>query len=144
MADATINFKIVTPEGTTYEDRIDKVTIPTTSGAITVLPDHIPLVSVLKAGEMNIHKENTVVNLAVSSGVLEIRPNSEVYIMADTAERSEEIDLERAEQARTRAEELLKQQENVIDIDFAYLQAKIEKELARISVGNKYRNLKLK
>lgn len=137
-----INFKIVTPEGTIYDDSIDKVTIPTMSGAITVYENHIPLVSVLRAGEMNIHKGDAVTNLAVSSGVLEIRPESTVYVMADTAERAMEIDIDRAEEARKRAEELLAKQENMLDIDFARLQAKIEKELARVSVGNKYRNLK--
>lgn len=138
--DNMLNFKIVTPEGTIYEDQIEKVTIPTTSGAITVYPNHIPLVSVLQAGEMNIHKGDTIINLAVSSGVIEIRPDSEVYVMADTAERSNNIDIQRAKEAKLRAEELMKKQENALDVDFAYLQAKIEKELARISVGNKYRN----
>jgi len=136
-----ITFKIVTPEGVIYDDSIDKVTIPTKAGAITVYPDHAALVSVLRPGELNIHKDGNVVNLAVASGFFEVRPNSEVYIMADTAERAEEIDLERAEQARQRAEELMKQKLGAEDVDFARIQAMIDREMARISVGKKYKKI---
>jgi F-type H+-transporting ATPase subunit epsilon len=136
-----IPFKIVSPQGIVYESEIDKVTIPTQAGQITVLPRHAPLVSVLRPGELIVHKEGTIYGLAVSGGILEIRPTGEMIILADTAERAEDIDVERAESARKRAEELLKQQENVADVDFARLQAAIEKELARVSVAKKYRKL---
>ncbi|MBT3419151.1 MAG: ATP synthase F1 subunit epsilon [Candidatus Magasanikbacteria bacterium] len=136
-----ITFTIVTPQGVLYKDSIDKVTIPTQAGAITVYPEHIPVVSALRAGELNIHKGNDVVNLAISTGVVEIRPNSIVYVLADTAERSNEIDVDRAELAKKRAEELFAKEEKMLDIDFARLQAKIEKEIVRSSVGRKYRNV---
>lgn len=136
-----IDFKVVTPYGISYEDEIEKVTIPTTSGAITVYERHAPLVSVLRPGEMNVHKlDGDVVNVAVAGGFLEVRSESRVYVMADTAERAEEIDIEEAQKAMERAQELLKQQDQLADIDFAKLQAKIEKEMARISVGRKYKN----
>ena len=136
-----ITFTIVTPQGVLYKDSIDKVTIPTQAGAITVYPEHIPVVSALRAGELNIHKGNDVVNLAISTGVVEIRPNSIVYVLADTAERSNEIDVDRAELAKKRAEELFAKEEKMLDIDFARLQAKIEKEIVRSSVGRKYRSV---
>jgi len=134
-------FKIVTPEGVIYDDNILKVTVPTNAGEITILPDHAPIVSVLKAGELTITKEDSAekVELAVSTGILEIRPSGEIYILADTAERAEHIDLERAETARKRAEELLKKHKDVEDVQFAAIMAKIEKELARISVAKRYR-----
>ena len=135
-----ITFKIVTPERVVYEDTITKVTIPTTEGEITVLPEHAPLVTMLSAGEMQVHKESgDMVELAIAGGVLEIRPDSEVYVVADTAERGEDIDLQRAQKAKERAEELLKEINDVADVDYARLQAVIERELARISVGNRYR-----
>ena len=137
-----ITFKIVTPEGIVYEDSIDKVTIPTQQGAITVYPEHAPLVSVLRPGPLTIHKGKDTVDLAVSGGFLEIRRSSEVYVLADTAERAEHIDISRAEEAHRRAQELLKQQKDVDDVQFARIQASIEKELNRISVGNKYRKIK--
>lgn len=134
-----MEFKVVTPHGVVYEDTIQKVTIPTQAGEITVLESHAPLVSMVVPGEMNIHKEDHVVNLAVSGGIVEIRRTGEVYIMADSAERSEDIDLDRATQARERAEALMAKQDSLADMDFARLQAKISKETARISVANKYR-----
>lgn len=134
-------LKIVTPDGSTYESEVDQVSVPTQTGEITVLPHHIPLVSVLKAGEIRIVKNNEEVILAVSTGVLEVRPNSEVYVLADTAERAEHIDLERAEASRKRAEELLQQKQSLEDVEFARLQAKMEKELVRLRVGKKYRKI---
>lgn len=133
-----IKFKIVTPDGVIVDDAVDQVTMPTTMGQITVLSNHIPLISVLTAGELVIKKGEETTNLAVSNGVIEVRPNSELYIIVDTAERAEQIDIERAETARKRAEELMKQ-ENVADIDYARIQAKLEKELARVRIGKKYR-----
>ena len=133
-----IKFKIVTPDGIIHDDVVDQVSIPTTMGQITVLPNHIPLISVLTAGELIIKKGEEVTNLAVSSGVIEVRPGSELYIVADTAERAEQIDIARAEAARQRAEELMKQQQ-IADVDYARIQAKLEKELARVRVGKKYR-----
>mgnify|MGYP001613502840 CR=1 FL=1 len=135
-----IKFKIVTPDGITYEDdAVEQVTIPTATGYITVLPGHIPLITPLMAGELVVKKKDHSVPLAVSGGVVEVRPKSEVYILADTAERAEHIDLERAETAKKRAEELLTAAEHEADIDYAKLQAVIERELARINVGKKYR-----
>ena len=134
-----INFKIVTPEGIIYEDKVEKVTVPTTSGEITILPHHIPLVSVLKAGELIAYKAGVPIAMSVAGGIVEMRPGDKLYIMADTAERAERIDIERAEAARARAEELLAQTAHVADVDFARLQAAIEREMARIKVAKKYR-----
>ena len=139
---ATIEFKIVTPQGVVYDDQIEKITIPTQSGLITVLPNHQPLVSLLRAGELQIHKDESMVALAVSTGFFEIHPNSKLFIMADTAERAQDIDVQRAEEAKKRAEQLLKEQENVADVDFARIQAAIEKELSRLDVARKYKNIK--
>jgi len=126
-----IQFEIITPERSVLKDEIDQITVPTKEGEITILPNHIPLISVLTAGELIIKKGEEVTNLAVSSGVIEVRPGSELYIVADTAERAEQIDIARAEAARQRAEELMKQQQ-IADVDYARIQAKLEKELARL------------
>ncbi len=95
------------------------------------------------SGEIRIQKQNQEVVLAVSSGVLEVRENNEVIVIADTAERAEHIDLERAEAARVRAQELLKQEVFEDDMQFALLQAKMEKELARIRIGKKYKKIEI-
>lgn len=135
-----IEIHIVTPHGVIYEDTVQKITLPTQNGQITVLGGHLPLLSVLKPGEIIITKqEGNIVSLAVSHGVVDVRASSIVYVMADTAERAEHVDIERAQEAKMRAEELLKQEQDLADVEFARLQAKIEKELVRIHVGKKYR-----
>lgn len=135
-----IKFKIVTPEGVTYsDDTVESVSIPTSTGQITVLQHHLPLMSIVVPGELTIRKGDHEVPLAVSGGVVEVRPNSEVYVMADAAIRAEHIDLAAAEAAKARAEELLQQQANAADVDFARLQAMIEREVVKINVGKKYR-----
>ncbi len=134
-----INFKIATPEKVVYEDEINQVSIPTTSGEVTILPNHIPLVSVLQAGELKITDKNGEHVLAVAGGFLEVRENNEIVILADNAERAEEIDLERAEEARARAEKEIEEFKSTENVDFAKLQAVIDREMNRIRVGKKYK-----
>ena len=139
-----LKFKIATPEKVVYEDEIYQVTIPTMSGEITVLPNHIPLVSILTAGELKIKDKDGEHPIAVEGGFLEVRKNNEIIILADNAERAEEIDLERAEEAKQRAEKQMQQAEATANVDFARLQAVIDREMNRIRVGKKYKKLKIK
>lgn len=132
-----LRFKIVTLERVVYEDEVDAVTVPTVDGEITILPRHTALVSLLKAGQLKVQKQDAELLLSVSSGFVEVRPGSELIILADTAERAEEIDLERAEAARARVEQMLKEKEQLDDMAFAHLQAQLEKELARVKVGKR-------
>ncbi len=136
-----LKFKIVTPEKSIYENEIFQVTIPTMDGEITVLPNHIPLVSVLKAGELKFKDKDGEHQMAVSGGFLEVRGKNEIVILADHAERVDEIDMARAEEARKRAEEQMKNIKNVQDVDFAKLQAIMDRELNRLRVAKKYRKL---
>lgn len=137
----TLKLKIATPEKVIYENEIFQVSIPTMDGEITVLPNHVPLVSVLKAGEMKIVDKEGEQILAVSGGFLEVRGQNEIVILADNAERATEIDIERAEQARLRAEEMMKKVKATEDVDFARLQAMMDREMNRIRVGKKYKKL---
>ena len=133
-----IKFKIVTPEKTVFEDEIDQVTLPTAEGEITVLPNHIPLISVLVPGELDIITgagKETV--MAVSGGMIEVRKN-EITVLADTAERAEEIDLARAEEARKRAEKLKEDKIRMDETEYATAAAILEKNLARIKVARKH------
>jgi F-type H+-transporting ATPase subunit epsilon len=139
MAKHTINFKIITPEKIVYSDIIDKVTIPTESGEITVLANHQPIVSILVPGEMRIQKDGKTIPLSVSTGFIEIRPKSEVYILADTAERVEDIDIKRVAKAKKRVEELMNEKQGKNNIDTARLQAILDKEAVRLKIANKYR-----
>ena len=141
MSISTLKFKIVTPEKVIYESEILQVTLPTMSGEITILPNHIPLISVLKAGEIKIKDKNGEHNLAVSGGFLEVRGNNEIIILADHAERVADIDLAKTEEAKQRAEEQMKKIKDVQDVDYARLQAVIDRELNKIKIAKKYRNL---
>jgi F-type H+-transporting ATPase subunit epsilon len=136
-----MKFKIVTPEKVIYENEISQVSIPTMNGEITILPNHIPLVSVLKAGELKIKDKDGEHSMAVSGGFLEVRGNNEIVILADHAERVADIDLQKVEEARQRAEEQMKKIQNVQDVDYARLQAVIDRETNKMRVAKKYRNL---
>jgi len=132
-----IQFKIVTPERTVYESEIDQVTLPTQEGEITVLPEHIPLISVLAPGELVARKNGEEIAMAVSGGMIEVRKN-EITILADTAERAEEIDVKRAEEARERAEKLKDEKIRMDDTEYAAVAALMERNLARIKVARKH------
>ncbi|MEK7158908.1 MAG: F0F1 ATP synthase subunit epsilon [Patescibacteria group bacterium] len=131
-----INFKIATPERVVFKDEVDSITLPTQSGEITILPNHLPLISVLKPGDIVIKKGNDTFDIAVSGGFIEVL-STKVVVLADTAERSEEIDVARAEAAVKRAQTL--REEKLTDSrEFAKVAALIEKELVRVKVGRKY------
>jgi len=134
---AKIKFKIVTPERTVYDSEIDQVTLPTQEGEITVLPEHIPLISVLAPGELMVKKGDEEIAMAVSGGIIEVQKN-EITILADTAERAEEIDLARAEEARQKAENLKEERVRMDETEYATAAAILEKNLARIKVARKH------
>lgn len=137
MSSAHLKLKIVTPERLLLEQEIDQVSIPTAEGQITVLKNHLPLVSSLQPGELLVRADGKDTPLAVSGGFIEVRDNV-VTVLADTAERIDELDLSRADEARARAEKLLKET-HIEHENYAALQAKMEKELARLRVGRKHR-----
>jgi len=137
----TLEFKIATPERVVFEDKaVESITLPTKMGEITVLPDHLPLVSSLVSGEIKVKIGGKEISMAVSGGFIEVKPG-QVVVLADTAERAEEIDEKRAEEARTRAKKLMEEQKVEAE-DYAGLAAKIERELARIKVVRKHRERK--
>lgn len=137
-----IKFEIATPEKVVLKEEILQVTVPTTEGEITVLPKHSPLISVLKPGVLELKKiDGSVEIISVSGGFIEILLNK-IIILADTAERAEEIDIERAEEARKRAEESIKNLRSLDSVEFANLSAMLEKELARTRSAKKWRDLK--
>ena len=137
-----IKFEIATPERVVLKEEILQVTVPTVEGEITILPKHSPLVSVLKPGVLELKKmDGNIEIVSVSGGFVEVLLNK-IIILADTAERAEEIDLERAEEAKKRAEESLKNLRSIDSVEFANLSAMLEKELARTRSAKKWRSLR--
>jgi len=142
MSDKYIKFEIVTPERVVLREEVRQVTVPTKAGEITVLPDHIPLVSSLMPGVIYLKKRNGEDEImSVSGGFLEVLKNK-VVILADTAERAEEIDMDRVEEARRRAVELKEKARRGENVNFVEINAAIERELARTKAIKRWRKIK--
>ena len=103
---AKLQVELVTPEGRVFSEEADFVLAPGVEGDLGVLPHHIALLTPLRTGVVTIRNDDTEHVLAVVGGFLEVLPDR-VTILADAAERAEEIDEARAEEARKRAQELL-------------------------------------
>jgi F-type H+-transporting ATPase subunit epsilon len=131
-----IKFKIVVPEKVVFEKEVDQVTIPTETGQITILPNHLPLVSIVRAGELMIKDNGTEEIMAVSGGFLEVKKN-EVLVLTQSADRPEEIDETQAQEAKNRAVKLMSELKNKEDVEYTALASRIETELARLRVAKK-------
>ncbi len=137
MSPKLIKFSIVTPERTVHEAEVNSLSLTTTSGEITVLPDHIPLVSELKPGFVKVMTGEHEEYLAISTGFIEVRKNNEVVILADSAEHERELDEAAIEKARADAEKIMKEIE-VGDVEgVARAAAALEREMARQRVVGK-------
>jgi len=142
MAKKIIKFEIVTPEKSVLKRDIVSATIMTTSGEITVLADHIPLVTVLKPGVLEMKDEDGEIEIiSLSGGFMEVM-RDKIVVLADTAERASELDENRIEEARARAEARKKEISNVDQVQFTNISAQLDKELARSKALNRWRRLK--
>jgi F-type H+-transporting ATPase subunit epsilon len=136
---ATLRLEIVTAERTVFADDVSEVVAWGVEGQLGILPHHAPLMTMLQPGDLLIKKDDEEHYLAISGGFLEVRPDK-VIILADACERAEEIDVERAEAARRRAEEILKTRPP--EIDTAAAEAALRRSLARIKVAERRRRKK--
>ncbi|HWQ59568.1 MAG TPA: ATP synthase F1 subunit epsilon [Candidatus Fimivivens sp.] len=136
-----LKLKIVTPERLVLEEDVYSVTLPAEGGEITVLPDHIPYIGSLRSGEIFFRRDAHAgpESLATSGGFVELHGNV-LSVLADTAERAEEIDIERAEEGRKKAEELKADRSLLDDEEYARVAASLEKEFARLHVARKHRS----
>jgi len=112
-----IKFKIVTPERTVYENSVDQATLPVVDGQVTILPGHRSYIASLKAGEIMLKKGAEEILLATSGGFVEFNKDA-LVVLADTAESAEDIDVKRAEEARSRAEELKKEKVTMNEMEY--------------------------
>ena len=149
MSINTLKLKIITPEQTVYQDEVFEIVVPTEAGEITVLPDHMPLVSVIKTGEIRIRKEGQPepVPFAVSKGILQVRASekekgidTEVIVLAIRSEIAKDINLDRAKEAYDRAEKAMKKASEKSPEEFEKYQKLLDKEYNRIKIAEKYRN----
>ena len=134
---SSIKLDIVTAERVVYSEDVDVVVAPGIEGQLGILPHHTPLMTMLQPGELQIRKAGEEISLAITGGFLEVRPDR-VIVLADAAERAEEIDLARAEEAKRRAQERLREH-HALGPDEFRAQAALSRALTRLQVVHRRR-----
>ncbi|HEX3855984.1 MAG TPA: F0F1 ATP synthase subunit epsilon [Verrucomicrobiae bacterium] len=133
---ATIKLEIVTPEAKTYSEDVDMVTLTGTEGEMGILPQHMPLMTQLVAGEIIAKKGSETIFLAVGDGFVQVT-GEKISVLTDMAIRAENIDEAKAEEARQRAEARLA--EKLTDEDAAMVSATLAHSLAQLKVKRRIR-----
>ncbi len=132
-----LKVEIVTAERLVYsEEGVDRLIVPGVEGELGVLTQHAPLLTMIQPGVMRIVKDGDEVDMAITGGFIEVRDNR-VTILADSAERAEEIDEVRAEEARGRAQRLLEERE--AEVDLAKAEASLGRALIRLKTAERRR-----
>jgi F-type H+-transporting ATPase subunit epsilon len=135
----TFQLEIVTPSRLIVKDAAEEAQIPGSSGYIGILPGHAPLLTELAVGVISYRSKGTTHALSVAWGFAEVLPDK-VTILAETAERAQEIDVERAQKAKDRAEQLLKS--NDPQLDYAGAEAARRRAETRLNVAKDVANEK--
>lgn len=134
-----LDFELTTPERVAVRARVRQVSIPTTEGEITVLPDHLPLVAPIEAGELRlVDADGAETFLAVSGGFVTVHPGNRLAVLADTAERADELDAAAIEAAVQRAEQAVAARHDDAE-RFADATAHLAREMARWKVVRRHR-----
>ena len=133
---ATMRLEIATAERVVYSEDVEILVAPGMDGQLGILPNHAPLLTALQPGEIRVVREGEESYMAVSGGFLEVMANR-VTILADTAERAEEIDIERAEEAMQRAQERIESSVSAMDLQRAL--ASIRRSQARLLAARRRR-----
>lgn len=128
---STFKLEIVTPERMFFSGDVETVVLKTPQGEIGILPGHIPLVAAVAVGPLRIKKDGEWVEAVLTEGFMEIKQDKTI-ILTDTAEWPDEIDENRAEAARVRAEERLHQQ--ISQMEYIRSQAALSRAMARLRV----------
>lgn len=136
MPNDDMQLDIITPIKPVLSEEIEQVTLPTESGEITILPNHVPLLTKVKPGELSIVRNKKKSFFAITGGFLEVKANK-ITILADYAVRAEDIEIAKAKQAQERAEDAMKQKGS--DRDFAQAQAELARALLELHVAKRRR-----
>jgi F-type H+-transporting ATPase subunit epsilon len=133
MADK-LQLEVITPEKVSLRETVDEIILPAVGGELGILPEHAPLISQLSTGVMTYRQGNDKKQLHISGGFVEVLPDR-ISVLADIAEKPEEIDTERARKACERAEKRLSA--NSEDIDLSRAQLKLQRAQTRLQLGGK-------
>ncbi len=130
-----LNLEVVTPTKLVVSEQVDLCTVPGTVGVFGVMANHAPILSTLNIGEMHYDNEGNVVRIAISGGFVEVSSNR-MTVLAEAAEISEEIDVDRALKAKERAEKRLQEAlSGREDVDEARAKAALARALTRLKVA---------
>ena len=135
MLPQATELQVVTPEQLLVHEEVHEAQIPGLGGYLGILPGHAPLLSELQMGELSYRKGNHWSYLTVFRGFVEVLPER-IIVLAEVGERGEEIDVERAQRARQRAEERLKHPSDP-DVDWNRAQVALQRAMIRIQVAGK-------
>ena len=130
-------LELVTPEKIVLSEEVDEVTVPTTTGEITVLPKHVGLVTQVSPGELIVRKSGKVEHFVITGGILEVSKEKTV-ILGERAIRADDIEIAKAEEAKRKAEQRMK--ERVSEEDFATIEADLRRSLLELKVARKRRS----
>lgn len=141
-----VSFELTTPERIAFQSEAESITLPTVEGEITVLEHHIPLLAVLAPGMVTVRKtDGSEEYLAVGGGFVQVKAfqagtmGTRVVILADSADRTEELSVEAQEAARERARKALNEASRSDEAAFGAATAALEREIARLRVAHKRR-----
>ena len=130
-----IKLDIVSAERALVSEEVDYISAPGAAGILGILPRHTPLLTALTIGELRYKKDGEEFTYAIHGGFMEVRPDH-VTVLADAAEHAEEIDEARAEQARQRAQEMLKEKPHA-DAEFALIEQSLRRAELRLRVAKR-------
>ncbi|HSD98437.1 MAG TPA: ATP synthase F1 subunit epsilon [Patescibacteria group bacterium] len=133
-----LQLTVVTPEKQLLSEEVDEIIVPTTSGELTILPQHAALLAQLVPGELVIKKGNKTDHLVVVGGFLEVGKNT-VSILADYAVHGKDISEAQAQQAKDRAEKAMKEKKS--DVDFATAEAEFRRAILELKVAKRQKGI---
>lgn len=133
MADK-LQLEVITPEKVSLRETVDEVILPAVGGELGILPEHAPLISQLSTGVLTYRQGAEKKQLHISGGFVEVLPDK-ISVLADIAEKPEEIDVDRARKARERAEKRLAATSEDVDLNRAQL--KLQRAQTRLQLGGK-------
>jgi len=130
-----LHLEIITPEKKIFSDEVDMVVIPGSEGDLGILPHHIPLFTKIKPGEMKIKRGDKEEYLAITGGFVDVTGEGKVVVLADYAVKSTEIEIAKAEEAKKKAEEAMKDKKSVQN--FAVAEADLRKALLELKIAKR-------
>lgn len=133
-----LHLQIITPEKTVFDDEVDQVSLPTSTGQITVLPHHVSLVTEVEPGELIFKKHQKETLMAAGFGFAQVG-NDNVKVLVDLAAPEEEIEERKIEEAKKKAEEAIKMKHTLSEEEYATAAANLQKALIQLKIKRRRR-----